>query len=541
MPNLTQARTTAAARTTVVRPPDPSLRSALHLALAFAALKLALHIAATLYAQHLGYSYFRDEFYYLVCGRRLAWGYVDHGPGVAVQARLAETLFGTSVLGIRLLSHLAGAAIIFLTGILAWVLGGQRSAQSLAMLGLLCAPEYLGTDSVLSMNSVEPVFWMLSTLALLRILSGSSPPKWWTIFGISAGLGLLNKPSMTFFLIALGIGLLLTPQRPILFTRWSALAIALLTLIALPNLLWQIHHGWPTLEFLRNGKLQHKNVELPFLPFLNAQMLMMHPLNALLWITGLVALLRARSIPRSRWIAGTYLVFFALMVTLHAKDYYLAPIYPVLFAAGGLAWQVRFARTPGRSHALFAFPVYETALTLTGVLLLPMALPILRPGTWIRYTAALHLRPGNTETMSTGPLPQFYADRFGWQEEVDLVNRAYTSLSPDDRARVTLFANNYGEAGAIDILGDRQHLGLPPAVSGHNTYWLWGPGNRGRDLVIAVVHDTPEELHRKFRSVTVIGHMDDPLAMPVEHKTVYLLRDRLPNAPFNWTDEKNYI
>ncbi len=193
MPTPTQA-TTAAARTTVVRPPDPTLRSALHLALAFAALKLTLHIAATLYAQHLGYSYFRDEFYYLVCGRRLAWGYVDHGPLVAVQARLAETLFGASVLGIRLLSHLAGAAIIFLTGILAWALGGQRSAQSLAMLGLLCAPEYLALDSVLSMNSVEPVFWMLSTLALLRILSGSSPPKWWTILGISAASASSTNP-----------------------------------------------------------------------------------------------------------------------------------------------------------------------------------------------------------------------------------------------------------------------------------------------------------------------------------------------------------
>ncbi len=540
MPTPTQA-TTAAARTTVVRPPDPTLRSALHLALAFAVLKLLLHIAATLYAQHLGYSYFRDEFYYLVCGRRLAWGYVDHGPLVAVQARLAETLFGASVLGIRLLSHLAGAAIIFLTGILAWALGGQRSAQSLAMLGLLCAPEYLALDSVLSMNSVEPVFWMLSTLALLRILSGSSPPKWWTILGISAGLGLLNKPSMTFFLLSLAVGLLLTPQRRILFTRWTALAIALLTLIALPNLLWQIHHGWPTLEFLRNGKLQHKNVELPFLPFLTTQITAMHPANALLWITGLIALLRARSLPHNRWIALTYLVFFAIMFTLHAKDYYLAPIYPVLFAAGAIAWQHRFARTARRQNALFAFPVFQTALILSTLIILPMALPILRPATWIAYTSALHLHNPATENAESGPLPQFYADRFGWQREVDLVNQAFQSLPPEDRARVTLFANNYGEAGALDILGARQHLGLPPAVSGQNTYWLWGPGNRSRDLVIAVVHDTPAELHEKFRSVTVVGRMDDPLAMPFEHKTVYLLRDRLPNAPFDWTDEKNYI
>lgn len=561
-------------RTTLVHPRDPALRSALRLALAFAGVKLTLHIVATLYTQHLGYSYFRDEFYYLICGRRLAWGYVDHGPLVALQARLATDLFGTSLLGIRLLSHLAGAVAIALTGLLAWALGGGRSAQSLAMLGLLCAPEYLGTDSFLSMNSVEPVFWMSCTLALIRILSGrvshvrtlehgsqlqshgssqipshGSPqtPRLWTIFGISAGLGLLNKPSMTFFLIALGIGLLLTPERKVLFTRWTALAIALMILIALPNLLWQIHHGWPTLEFLRNGRLQHKNVELPLLPFLGAQITEMHPLNALLWILGLVALLRARSIPNMRWIGLTYLVFFALMFKLHAKDYYLAPIYPVLFAAGAIAWQHRIARSAHstyiarRQNALFAFPLFETALILSTLVILPMALPILRPATWIRYTAALHLHNPATETASTGPLPQFYADRFGWQQEVDLVNRAFQSLSPADRARVTIFANNYGEAGAIDILGARQHLGLPPAISGHNTYWLWGPGNRGVDPVIAVLHDTPEELHTKYASVTIIGRMDNPLAMPFEHKTVYLLRGRLPSAPMNWNDEKDYI
>jgi len=581
----------------IVTPRDPTLSAALRLALAFAAFKLALHIVATLYAQHLGYSYFRDEFYYLVCGRRLAWGYVDHGPLVALQARLSTTLFGASVLGIRLLSHLAGAAAVFLTGLLAWALGGRRSAQSLAMLALLCAPEYLALDSFLSMNSVEPVLWMLCTLALILITrvphartlehgsqlqshgSSQNPPhgssqipRLWILFGISAGLGLLNKPSMTFFLIALGIGLLLTPQRRILFTRWTAVAIALLTLIALPKLLWQIHHGWPALEFLRNGKAQHKNIDLPLLPFLNAQVLMMHPLNALLWITGLVALLRARSIPHSRWIAYTYLIFFALMFKLHAKDYYLAPIYPVLFAAGAITWQHRFARPSplsarqdprqgdrqdtwqnarpralpdARPHPqqdrIFAFPIYGTTLILSTLVILPMALPILSPPTWIRYTAAQHLHSPATEHHQTSALPQFYADRFGWQQEVDLVNRAYISLSPEDRARVTIFASNYGEAGAIDILGARQHLGLPPAISGHNTYWLWGPGIRGVDLVIAVVHDTPERLHQKYASVTVIGHMDNPLAMPFEHKTVYLLRNRLPSAPFNWSDEKDYI
>lgn len=533
----------AHARTTIVRPANASLRSALHLALAFAAVKFLVHIVANLVSQHFGYSYFRDEFYYIACGHHLAWGYVDHGPLVAIQARIAETLFGSSLTGIRLLSFFAGATMVFLTGILAWALGGRRSAQFLAMLGVLLTPQYLGTDSYLSMNSVEPIFWMFCTLCVIRLVSGADPRREWILFGISAGLGLLNKPSMTFFLIALGIGLLLTPERRVLFTRWTALAIALLILIALPNLLWQIRHSWPTLEFLHNGRVGHKNVVLPLLPFLHAQINQLNPVNALLWGTGIVSLLRARSIRNMRWIALMYLAFFALMFALHAKDYYLAPIYPVLFAAGAIAWQHRFARTEQKRDALIAFPIFETVLLVIAILVLPMAIPVLRPPTWLTYTKAMHLygKSGNTETAPTGPLPQFYADRFGWQQEVDLVNRAYTSLSPIDRDHVSIFANNYGEAGAIDFLGARQHLGLPPATCPQNSYWLWGPSPRGVDPAIAVLHDTPAQLHRQYASVTVVGRMDDPYAMPFEHKTVYLLRGRLPNAPFDWEQEKNYF
>src|SRR5580765_650911 len=226
---------TATARTTFVRPADPALHSAMMLAAVFAAIKLALHVFTNLWEAHLGWGYFRDEFYYIACGRHLAWGYVDHGPIVALQARIGELLFGHSLAGIRFLSALAGAARVFLTGILAWSLGGRRPTQSLAMLGVLLAPQYLGLDSFLSMNSFESLFWMTCTLALILMLRGrgevndlpsANEPRLWLLFGTSAGIGLLNKPSMTFFLIALCLGLLLTPQRRLLFNRWAAIAIA---------------------------------------------------------------------------------------------------------------------------------------------------------------------------------------------------------------------------------------------------------------------------------------------------------------------------
>ena len=529
-------------RTTIVRPPDTTLPPALHLALILAAAKLLLHFALTLYTQHIGYGYFRDEFYYIACGRHLAWGYVDHGPIVALQARIGEILFGDSLFAIRILSAAAGAAMVFLTGMITWALGGRRSAQALAMLGLICAPQFIGTDGFLSMNSFEPMFWMTCILSLLLILRGRSAAAWWTVFGVAAGIGLLNKPSMVFFLLALGFGLLCTPERKLLFTRWAALGIALLILIPIPHLIWQIHNHWPTLEFLHNGRVGHKNSILSPPVFFLAQFGNMQPVNALLWITGVIALLRAKSIARARWLGIAYIAFYLIMEALHAKDYYLAPIYPALFAAGAVAWEHRFSASRRvREGRIVAFPIFTIVLLLTTLLILPMASPILRPDAWVRYTAAMHLRTRNSETFATGPLPQFYADRFGWDEFTRQTVAAFHSLSPEDRKRVCIFASNYGEAGAIDFLGPRYEAELPPAISGQNNYWLWGPRGCTGDLVIAIVHDKPEDLLKKYKSVDIVGHMDNPWAMPFEHRNIYLLRDKRIAGALDWAGEKDFF
>ncbi len=395
----------SSAHTTVVRPADPSLQSALRLALLFAAIKLALHIAANLWEAHIGYGYFRDELYYIICGRNLAWGYVDHGPGVALQAKLALAIFGKSLAGIRMLSAVAGAGRVFLTGVLAWSLGGRRPAQALAMIGVLVAPQYLGLDSYLSMNSAESIFWMGCLLALILIVRCGSD-RLWLLFGVSAGLGLLNKPSMAFFLFALLAALLVTPQRRLLFNKWAAAGIALLILITLPNLLWQMHHHWPTLEFLHNGQVENKNIKLAPLPFIGKQILNLQPATVLIWGAGLVWLLRNPSAKSWRWLGLAYLFFLAGMMALHAKDYYVAPIYPILFAAGGIAWEQRFAARPRvTENRIFAFPIIETILVVAGVLILPIGIPVLRPHQWISYAKGIHLyNATNTENDSSGPL-----------------------------------------------------------------------------------------------------------------------------------------
>ena len=469
-----------------------TLREALRTATIFAVVKLLLTFALTIYTQHIGYSYFRDEFYYIACGRHLAWGYVDHGPIVAVQARVGEILFGDSLFAIRVLSAVAGAVMVFLCGLITWELGGRRSAQALAMIALICCPQFIGTDGFLSMNSWEPMFWMACVFALLMMLRGHSERVWWTVLGVCAGVGMLNKPSLVFFLAALGVGLLCTAERRLLFTRWAALGIALLILIPVPYLLWQWHNHWPLLEFLENGRRHGKNVIVPIVPFTLTQILDMHPVNAFVWIAGVVALLRAKSIMRARWLGITYLLFFALMFAMHAKDYYLAGIYPALFAAGAVAWEHRFALSRGvQQNRIFAFPAFITILVITSILILPMSSPVLKPDTWVRYTRAMKMSHPEQERFTSTALPQFFADRFGWQQELDIVSAAYNKLSPEDQARVCVFAGNYGEAGSLQFLSPLEGKPLPRVISGQNNYWLWGIQGCTGDPTIAVIYDKP--------------------------------------------------
>ena len=251
------------------------LRTVIWLCLGFAALKLAIQIAGNVVAQHAGYGIFRDELYYLVCGRRLAFGYVDQPPLTALQARVSEMLFGHDTMwSLRLISGMAGAAKVFLTGVLCWALGGGRRAAALAMLGVIAGGVYLGMDGYLSMNSFDPVFWMLCVLALIRIVQSDSTNEvrnWWIVFGLSAGMAFENKDSVAFFLIAMLVALLLTPQRRILANRWFVVAVGLIVLVALPNFLWQIHNHFPTLEWLRDVQHSDKDVKLGPVQFFLAQ------------------------------------------------------------------------------------------------------------------------------------------------------------------------------------------------------------------------------------------------------------------------------
>lgn len=527
---------------------DP-FRRFVWICLAMAALKLAIQIVGNVLAQRAGYGIFRDEMYYLILGRHLAFGYVDEPPMIALVARLTDILFGYRNMALlRLLPALAGAVKVFLTGALVWSLGlglssaTRKAAAAMAMLGVIVAGVYLGIDGFLSMNAFEPVFWMPCALALVRIVQEDGVPGrehivrfWWIVLGVSAGLGLENKDNEVFFLVAALLALLLTRQRRILASRWFVLAMSLLVLIALPNLLWQIHYHWPTLEWLERVSKSNKDVKLPPLLFLAGQIMMLNPFTLPLWISGVLWLCFAPSARPYRFLGLLYPVLLLLMMALHAKDYYLSPVYVLYFAAGGLCW-FRWGRTALGPNLLAG--AYSLLLCFAFVRSVPFSIPVLPPQQFVAYEKQLHFTPKDSENHDATILPQFYADRFGWREMVEKVAKIYDSLPPQQQAVTGILAENYGEASAINLFGPK--YGLPVAISGHQAYWMWGPhGYSGQEMIL-ITGETLGDLQPYYASCTVEAELDNPLSMPWEKKPIYLCRGRKRTYAADWKDFKNY-
>jgi len=387
------------------------------LVLALGGTKLLLHLVTI-----ARYGYFRDELYFLDCARHLDWGYVDHAPLVGVYAKLA-LLLGGSLPAVRLLPALAGAALVVLTMLIARQLGGGLFAQALAGLCIIAAPIYLAMDSLLSMNAFEPLFWMGCAYVLVRIVrTGDS--RLWLWFGALAGVGLMNKHSTLLFGFAMAVGLLASPQRRELLKPWIWVAGGVALVIFLPNLVWQAQHGFPTLEDLENVRRTGKNVALGPVEFVVQQILILHPFLLPVWLAGLVSLVAGRG-RRMRVLGYAYIVLLATMILLKAKNYYLAPIYPMLFAAGGVAVEGALARRVWSAGRLWPRAAALAWVVLAGAVVTPAVLPVLSPEDLVDYQQRLGVAPPKTEVEHVGPLEQRLGDQFGWEELVADVARIY--------------------------------------------------------------------------------------------------------------------
>jgi dolichyl-phosphate-mannose-protein mannosyltransferase len=485
---------------------EPLPQLAVDVLIALCATKFLLHLFTSV--RH--YGYFRDELYYLDLARHLDWGYVDCAPLIAVYAKVA-LLMGGSLAALRIIPALAGAALVAITILLAREVGGGRYAQLVAGLAILLCPAFLVEYSLLTMNAFEPLYWMGCLLVLARIVrTGDS--RLWLWFGVLSGLGLENKHSTLSFGFAVVVAVLLTHHRREFAKQWIWIAGAIALALFLPNIIWQIRHHFPTIEDLANVRREGKNVVLDPLAFVKEQVIDMHPILLLVWLPGLVWLLRNR---RWRVLGLTFVVFFVLMELAHAKNYYLFPIYPLLFASGAVALEHWLANRAAWTHAAAV-----AVLLLATLPTVPLFTWMLSPERLLAYQNAIGFKPAKMEVHHESLLMQPIADQFGWLEMAREVAVIYNSLPTDERAQTGIWAGNYGEAGAINQFGPQ--YGLPRAWSRHQNHWYWGPPPQPYSNLI-VIQWSREDVQDDCTSFQAFEHYQR-FGMAEENAPIYLCR-----------------
>ncbi|HUG13702.1 MAG TPA: glycosyltransferase family 39 protein [Thermomicrobiales bacterium] len=466
---------------------------------AFVALaKLVVHVSTS-----TRYGFHRDELYYITGGLNLSLGYVDHPPLVPLLAALAHALFGLSLPGLRLFSTLAGVTLVALAGLIARELGGGRFAIGLASFAALACPIYLLTNSLFQTVTFDQLIWVTGGWLVLRLLN-TGDARYWPLLGLVFGIGLLTKYTIVIFVAGLALGFLLTCHRAWLRTRWPWLAVGIALLVASPNLWWQISNGWPSLEFIHNSSARERE-ERSFVTFPAVQLMMIGPLALPLVIAGVRGWF-CQSLARYRPLAVAIAFAFILLMTLEAKPYYFAPAYVLILAAGAVMAEGAFAvasRAWMRSATV-------AMLTVNVLLLLPILIPILPAGTAARY---------NIFEMNDA-----FAESLGWNELAQTTAAAWHTLTPEQQERATIVAGSYGSAAAVDLYGAR--YGLPGAVSGHNSYYVWGPGTLRPEYLI-LVGFLPGQLELIDGTCTPAGTVTNRLNVENDefNRPVYVCRD----------------
>ena len=453
------------------------------------------------------YGYFRDEFDYLSCGDHLQWGYVDQPPLIPFLIHLCRAIFGDSLRSIRLIPALATSLLIVQTAILAREFGGRRFAMILSAITVLVAPQYLSSGGLLGTNCLEPNLWMGCAYFLILAIKRNDP-RYWIWFGGIAGLGLEEKYSILVFGFGIFLGLLLTEQRRALLNKWFWLGGLAAFLIFLPNLLWNIHYDWPFVQLMRAIRAEGRDVVLGPFAYFSQQMLLMNPLTAPLWLAGLIGLLFSARLKPYRVLGWAYVVSYTVFFVLHGKNYYLGPIYPMLLAAGAVVLEVALDRPEtGQPRRQWLKPTIALILLAGGVHLAPVVVPILSPEHFLAYTKYLPFKmPVMEHSHTRAALPQWYSDQFGWKEIADEAAVAWNRVPADQRPDCGIFAQDYGQAGAIDFFGRANHL--PVAMSGDRTYFLWGPRGYSGNCMI-VLDDRKEVLQQYWDDVEFVGRSAD--------------------------------
>jgi hypothetical protein len=479
---------------------------------------LLVTLAGVSFVAHMlvagNYGYFRDELYYIADGRHLQLGYVDQPALMGWLAALLRVIAGDSLVAIHIIPALACAGIIVITGLMARELGGARLAQLVASVAALFTLDFMATGSMFSMDILDQLWWALTSLILVRLLRRNTP-RLWLLVGLVAAIALLTKLTVLFFGLALVLALLVTPERRYLRTPWPWLAGGIAFLGLLPYLIWNAVNGWPTWEFWH-----HYGVGTSPLAFFTAQLGQMNPIAVPLAAAGLVFYFR-RTGARYRLLGWTFVFVYLVLTLLRTKPYFLAPAYPILFAAGAVVLE-RWALRP---RLAWIRPAYVALLALAGILLAPDVMPILPPATTVHAYGALEGALG---------------DRLGWDGLTNTVEQVYAGLPPAQRDQACVVTSNYGEASALSQLAAPGRL--PPVISGHNNYYLWGPGTCTGQVLIGVGY-SPADFKGTYADVVIAATQRCQYCVSFEQDLPIVVASN-PTIPINlarlWLSVKHY-
>lgn len=477
------------------------------------------------------YGYFRDELYYMMDGRHLAFGYVDQPALIGWLAALMNVLAGDNLVALHVIPALVNGALIVVTGLMARELGGGRFSQALAALGSAVTLVFMATGSLFSMDPIDELVWAVGAYVLIRLLK-EQRPRLWLLFGLVAGIGLFNKLTILFFGLAVVLALLLTPERRYLRSRWLWLGGLVAAAFLLPYALWNAINGFPTLDFWRHyGGLSGGGP----VGFLGNQIFAVNPFAVPLVICGLWFYFRAPAGKPYRALGWAYVLLYIIFTLLNAKSYFLAPAYPMLYAAGAIVIE-RAASKPKRA---WLRPAYVAVLVISGLFFAPLAMPVLPPVTFVAdYGWLTGAGSGAAGQSNAGAFPQYLGDRFGWDTMTATIARVYDSLPAGERSQACILTQNYGEASALDIFGPRYHL--PPAISGHNNFYLWGPGNCSGQVLITV-NFTRSDLEKSYGSVTQAATITCVYCQAEENDVpVYIAKEPTVSTAGAWSTVKHY-
>ena len=483
-------------------------KSILTIILTVSLINFLIYIITTAF---FSYGIFRDELYYIACANRLDFGYVDHPPlSIAVLA-FWKFLFGDSMFVIRLVPAIISSATIFTAR-----LGGGKIAVLISTVVLMLTPVFLGMNTIYSMNVFDYLFWITSAYIFLKIIQEENK-RLWIILGIVLGLGLLNKTSMIWLCAGIFIGILLTPLRKELKSKYPYIAAAIALIIFSPFIIWNFTHDFAHLEFMRNAA-NRKYGELTPISFILDQILILNPGSVLLWLSGIFFFFFSKTGKKYRAPGFIWLTTFVILViNWHSKGEYIAAGYQILFAGGAVMleeWSLI-------RHREWIKYVVVVPLVLTGILIVPFARPLLPPEKFLEYQDFVGLKSPVNEGIET-TMPQFYSDMFGWEKMAKKVSDVYLTIPEKERETTVVYCNNYGKAGAVEYYSKKYPL--PKVVCPHNNYWYWWDEVKNPTTIIIIGGNLEDHLS-SLEQVDSVAAYKTRYVMPYENNfTIFIGR-----------------